>query len=332
MPTLLIGLWMLALAAIGSGYSSSFAQLLLCRIVEGVGFGLMTAPPGILAMQWFSEKEWPYINMVNALCAYVGLTAVFTMTPPIYFALGASWRAVLCDYGIGFAVVALAWTLLGREKSSPQAAIGAHDGAGIWEVLKIRDVALIAVGLFGGMWVFQLYTAFLPQFFQSYRGFSLGEASNLTAVLPITGIVASAAGGIGTAVIGLRKPFTWPIALMTLAGCVGALILPSATGIRASLILVGVGSAGSLAAITTLLMELPGMTPAKMGTGLALVWSVGYAGAFVSPFLGGALAETMGLRNVMMAFLIFQLMPIACMYLLPETGPARKSVVVAAAA
>ncbi len=140
MPTLLIGLWMLALAAIGSGYSSSFAQLLLCRIVEGVGFGLMTAPPGILAMQWFSEKEWPYINMVNALCAYVGLTAVFTMTPPIYFALGASWRAVLCDYGIGFAVVALAWTLLGREKTNPQAAVGAQDGAGVWEVLMIRKL------------------------------------------------------------------------------------------------------------------------------------------------------------------------------------------------
>ena len=32
------------------------------------------------------------------------------------------------------------------------------------------------------------------------------------------------------------------------------------------------------------------MTPEKMGVGLAFVWSVGYAGAFVSPIVGGALA------------------------------------------
>ena len=77
-------------------------------------------------------------------------------------------------------------------------------------------------------------------------------------------------------------------------------MLPDPMLIRASLVLVGIGAAGSLAAITTLVMELPGMTPEKMGTGLALVWSVGYAGAFISPFLGGAMAETMGLRAVML--------------------------------
>ncbi|HEY2662976.1 MAG TPA: hypothetical protein VGI47_01455, partial [Candidatus Binataceae bacterium] len=200
------------------------------------------------------------------------------------------------------------------------------------EVLGMRDVILIAVGLFGGMWVFQLYTAFLTQFFQTYRAMSMAEAAGLTAVLPLTGIFAAAGGGIGTAMIGLRKPFLWPVAVATLIGCFGAVMLPSIGAVRFSLVLIGIGSAGSLAAITTLLMELPGMTPAKVGSGLGFVWSVGYAGAFVSPFLGGALAASFGLRAVMLGFLLFQFLPIVCMYLLPETGRGRARAELATAA
>ncbi|MDB5108358.1 MAG: sugar phosphate permease, partial [Candidatus Binatus sp.] len=199
------------------------------------------------------------------------------------------------------------------------------------EVMKMRNVQLIATGLFGGMWVFQLYTAFLPEYFHTVRGLGLTEASSMTAVLPLTGMFASLAGGIGTGVTGLRKPFTWPVAFFTLVGCAGAIMIPDPVWIRVSLVLVGIGSAGSLAALTTLLMELPGMTPAKMGTGLAFVWSVGYAGAFVAPFLGGALAASIGLREVMLLFLVFQLLPICSMYFLPETGPGRLRYEIAAA-
>jgi MFS family permease len=98
------------------------------------------------------------------------------------------------------------------------------------------------------------------------------------------------------------------------------------------LVLVGIGSAGSLVAITTLVMELRGMTPEKMGAALGFVWSVGYAGAFVSPIVGGALAASIGLKNVMLFFLVFQFLPICCMYLLPETGKGRTAPVQTATA
>jgi MFS family permease len=80
-----------------------------------------------------------------------------------------------------------------------------------------------------------------------------------------------------------------------------------------------------------MLMELPGMTPERMGAALAFVWAVGYAGAFASPFIGGALASALGLRAVMLAFLAFQLLPIVTTYFLPETGPRRTRIEVLAA-
>ncbi|HEY6419194.1 MAG TPA: MFS transporter [Candidatus Binataceae bacterium] len=325
---LLVGIWLMALGAILSGYTDTLATLLACRVLEGVGFGVLIAPPGTLVMQWFGEREWPYINMVNALCAYIGLTVVFSITAPMFLALGSSWQRVVFWYGIATAAVAIAWTIFGREHKSRFAAPDAsaapvERGSALAEVMRMRDVLLIAAGLFGGMWVFQLYTAFLPQYFTTFRAMTLSQASTMTAVLPLTGIFAAMAGGFGTGLSGLRKPFMWPVAILTLVGCYGAITMANPAWIRVSLVLVGIGAAGSLAAITTLLMELPGMTPAKMGTGLAFVWAVGYAGAFVAPFLGGSLAGAFGLRNVMLGFLVFQFLPIVCMYLLPETGPRR---------
>jgi CP family cyanate transporter-like MFS transporter len=321
---LLLGIWLMSIGGILSGYATTFAALLACRVLEGVGFGVLIAPPGTLVMQWFGMREWPYINMANALCSYVGLTAVYSITAPIYIAAGHSWQRVLLYYGLATAGVAVGWTLLGREHSAP-AAVGAKpERATIAEIMKMRDVVLMGIGLFGGMWVFQLYTAFLPEYFHTIRHMNLTESSAMTAVLPLTGIFAAGGGGIATGIIGLRKPFSWPLAIVATFGCMGAIVLEDPAWIRVALVLFGIGAAGGLSALITLLMELPGMTPAKMGTGLAFVWAVGYAGAFVAPFLGGAVAGAVGLRAVMLGFLAFQALPICAMYLLPETGPGRK--------
>jgi CP family cyanate transporter-like MFS transporter len=334
---LVIGIWLMAIGQVASGYAPDFGALLACRVLEGVGYGLVIAPPGTLVMQWFGEGEWPYINMVNFSFGYVGLTLVFRATPALFAAVG-SWRMTLFWYGVGSAGVAALWTVLGREHRSawvpPPATITeteAERGSALVEVAKMRNVLLIAAGLFGGMWVFQIYTAFLPEFFRTYRGMSLAEASLMTQVLPFTGLFAALGGGIGTGMSGLRKPFTWPIAFATLLGCAGAIMLPDPIWIKLSLVLVGIGSAGSLAAITTLIMELPAMTPIRVGATMGFVWAIGYFGAFISPFLGGALAAHLGLRAVMLGFLVFQFLPIVTMYLLPETGPGRRRYEIAAA-
>src|SRR5271167_5074071 len=112
---LVSGIWLMAIGQVASGYAPDFAALLACRVLEGIGFGLVIAPPGTLVMQWFGEGEWPYINMINFSFGYVGLTAVFRATPVLFAAVG-SWRTTLMWFGVGSAGVALLWTIFGRER------------------------------------------------------------------------------------------------------------------------------------------------------------------------------------------------------------------------
>jgi MFS transporter, CP family, cyanate transporter len=333
MRTLLTGLWLLAIGEVASGFSNGYGVLVLCRVVEGVGYGLMIGPPAALVMDWFSEAEWPYINTVNSMIAYLGIFALYAVTPRIYHLLGSSWHWTLTSYGISAMAVALLWTVLGRERRRA-ATLGhqAHSSSNLSEVLRMRGVILMSIALFGGLWAFQIYTSFLPEFFREYRGLGLEEASTLTGLLPLTGIFAAGLGGIASGMLGLRKPFLWPLAILSLIGYLVAILLTPIMGISAGLVLVGIGASGGLAATGTLMMELPGMTPAKMGPAFATIWAVGYTGGFISPFLGGMLVSSLGLRNVLLLAATFQVLPIISMYMLPETGPGRRALAMAASA
>ena len=65
------------------------------------------------------------------------------------------------------------------------------------------------------------------------------------------------------------------------------------------------------------------MTPTKAGSGLGVVWAAGYTGAFLSPFICGALAGRFGLEAVMVGSLVFALVAVGGFYMVPETGPGR---------
>jgi cyanate permease len=321
----ILGVWLLAIGGVGSGYAPGFGALLACRVIEGIGFGVMIAPPATLVMQWFDESMWPYMNMLNAVAPFLGLTAAFAVTGPVYVALGSRWRTVLLTYGLAVAVIAVLWTLLGRTHPSHTAAAGGHtaDAGAMREVLGMRDIRVIAVALASGMWVFQLYSAFLPEFFHTMRGFSLEEAGELTALVPFAGVFAAAGAGVMTGALGRRRPFTWPMQILFGLGCLGSVTFSSVAAIRISLILIGVGSSALLPTLLTMVMELPGMTPTKAGSGLGVVWAAGYTGAFLSPFICGALAGRFGLETVMVGSLVFALVAIVGFYMVPETGPGR---------
>jgi hypothetical protein len=75
-------------------------------------------------------------------------------------------------------------------------------------------------------------------------------------------------------------------------------------------------------AVLTIVMELPGMTPIKAGSGLGVVWCAGYMGAFFSPIVNGSLAGHFWLADCDVGFAFIRTDSDRRFYLVPETGGA----------
>jgi MFS family permease len=333
--SLVLGAWMMGMGGVLSGYATNYWGLFACRALEGIGFGIIMGPGQALPMQWFPPREWPYINGVNLLCGNISMAITFAVTAPLYYRFGSSWGATLTFYGALEIGVAILWTLFGRENNpTPASAITqsqhpAHTQR--LDVLKRTDVMLAAVGIFGGVWTTSLHGAFMPQFFHSYRGLTLPQAGRLAAIPTTAAIAGSLLGGVASGVVGRRRPFTWPLALIGIICALGALLVPGYNGIFAFELVAGLVGSMVWPVVVTMTMELPGMTPELAHTALACAWGTAFIGGFFAPLLGGALAQAIGLQASLIIFTLVGLCQLG-FYFIPETARRPELLQVAAAA
>jgi len=109
------GLWLMAAGAVYTYLVQSFGGLFFSRVLVGIGFGLCLPVSGVVIMEWFSEKERPYLNTINSVLPYVATVITFVFTVPLYAWLGNSWRLTIVAWGVYMALAALLWTILGRD-------------------------------------------------------------------------------------------------------------------------------------------------------------------------------------------------------------------------
>ncbi len=325
MRSLIAGAWMMGVGGVLSGYATNYWMLFACRALEGVGFGIVMGPGQALPMQWFPQREWPYINGVNLLCANISFTVTLAVTAPLYYHFGSSWGATLSFYGFLELGVALLWTIFGRENQSAPAPVPAaeprHRRPSL-DVLKRHDVLWAGVGMFGGVWTTSLCGAFMPQFFHAYRGLTLTQAGTLASLPTLAAIPGSLLGGVASGLAGRRKPFTWPLALVGIICTLAALLIPGYRGIFAAEFLAGLIGSMPWPVVMTMTMELPGMTPELAQTALACVWGTAFVGAFFAPLVAGALAQIIGLQASMIIFVLVGLSQLG-FYFMPETAQGR---------
>lgn len=323
--TLMIGLWMLGVGGIITASIHHYGSLLLVRILQGIGYGMVLPVLTALVMRWFPPPEKPYMNMLNTAFIHVGFIIVYTLTVPI-FNLTSSWRTPFLVYGAYTCMVALLWSILGQERpgilntASADKPRTLESSGTVREVFRIKDIRLLSLSYLFAFWVWQVFATFLPTYYVRAYGMDMEKASTTVGLLPIMAIFGAVLGGIGTGKVGLRKPFMWPLQLISIVGCLGA-ITTTGTLMRISLALMGLGSAGWLTALFTIPMELPGMNAVKVGIATALIRGLGYTGTFLSPVVGGWLAESVGLFAMLFAFAFLRLIPAVATMLVSETGP-----------
>jgi len=322
------GLWLMGIGAVACYLVDSYAGFFISRIVIGIGSGLCLTISGVIVMKWFPQGERPYINTINSLLPYVATVFTFTLTIPLFVVLGHSWRMVIVVWGIFLVFTALAWTIWGREgddfEDVPDQAKQTLGWSLYVNVWKNREVRLLSVALAGDLWSFQFLSSILPTFYTVELGMSLELSSRLTAIFPVAGIVAGLLCGIWMSRLGLRKPFTYPLHVMIFIGTFMAI---NCTGFLRVLgiAMAGFGNAGWAPALFTMPMEFEDMNPEKVGVVFSIMLFIGYLAAFISPWLGGWLAESISIHHTIFLFSFSSLLAAVCTFLMKETGTYKKA-------
>ncbi len=300
-----------------------YIDILILRLTVGLGMGLCVPVYATLTMTNFPERERPWVNTIFSALPYIATTITFTATVPLLYSLGGSWRLSMFVYGACMAVIAILWAVLGNQtKLVRQPAQRNRDKRleMLRSVVRDREVRLLCIADVCDMWSFNFLSSYLPTYYVTEVGLSLSQASNLTAIFPVAGIIAGVGCGLWMIKTGLRKPFTWPMHLMI---CIGTVLAVCTTGTWrvVGVAMAGFGNAGWAPALFTMPMEFEGMTPAKVAIAFSFIFSFGYFAAFVSPLLGGYLGEVFSLKSTLLLYSLVSVLAAAVTFKMKETGP-----------
>lgn len=322
-----------------SVFAPSYAVLIVGRICIGVGYGLTAALTGAMVMAWFPPKEQPFLNTINTVIGTLAQTAAYSVTLPLQNMLGGDWRQIFTWAAVALCIVLAAWGFLGRsapagnggadkscanmstpEKTEKKTMSGGKLGD-TWKRSEVKKLTVAAVGMF---MAFTAVSTFFPSYLELARGFSAAQAAVMTGFMPMAGLIGSLLVGSLAGIVGLRRPFMWPLMLLAVAGMAAASLSEHTVLITAGLCAVGFGVSAYIPMIYTYLMDLPGATPDMVASGVALTIGAANIATLLDSFIYNALAEVMGLSTAFIPFGVLLAVSLLVSLTLPETGPGRK--------
>ncbi|MFB6310050.1 MAG: nitrate/nitrite transporter, partial [Salinirussus sp.] len=285
--TLLVaGLWGWKAATDGD-----YWMLLASRILGGIAFTAAWNAGVILV-----DRAVPGKHRATAI-------GTFTASATVGFALGQSagplvaartgWPAVF----IVFPALSLAGLLpvwIGSRELAGPGSGGAPNRADLRGVLTARPVWLLGGVLFAAYVLYLFVNTWAPSYLTAERGLSLAAAGILTALFPAIGALSRISGGLLSDRVfgGRRRPVVRMAFIISVPVVASFAVLPGLALVIGALLLGGYAIQLSIGIGFAAVREL--VEPSVATTAVAVLTSLGLAGAFVSPVAGGALIGAVG--------------------------------------
>ena len=202
--TALIALGSMAAGGAVGAVSGNFSLLLLSRVIEGVGIGLIgVAAPATIAM-WFPPEKQGTPMGIWATWVPVGTVAMYNLAPQLAGSMG--WQAVWW-LGVAFALVMVffSWMLVRRPPVKNPGGLYNPEKLDLRKALANRDIWLLAL-LFGcfNLALVSLGT-YYPTFLNEVRGYPLGQASFIASIGTMVVILSAPLAGLFSDRIGSRR-------------------------------------------------------------------------------------------------------------------------------
>jgi MFS family permease len=271
-----------------SGFATSFAFLLLARVIMGIAEGPFL-PICLSIMNVESSPNRRGLNagiMQNVFAAVLGTMLSGFLIPRL--AAEFEWRSTFFLTGIpGLICALLVWLYLKEPAREPAAPPREHArGGGALAMLQAHNIRVCCViSIFMVAW-FLVALVFLPIFFQNYRGFTTEQAGDLVGV---TGLATLFSGFLVPAFsdrVG-RKPAMILFCFIGIVTSLAALYFNGPMWMLGVLLFIGWSGTGSF---PLFMGVVPGETVPRSlaATSMGLVVAIGelVGGAAVPPVAG----------------------------------------------
>lgn len=326
---LLIGSFFICAVLLGP-LLPSFQIFLLSRFVFGLGGAVWVTLMGPMVMAWFPREELPMVNSWNGVAVNTGIAiAMYTTAPLSGTSLG--WKGTLLVFAAANIAMFVAWAVLGRDRQSPAPAQAAAKAADpekpvrYMDVWRLKETWLASLAFTGAVALYLSFSTWLPTFYQTQFHFEKTASAQYSGIVNLAGLPSAILCGYLTKKLGVRRPFLIVGGLVTGSVAFGMFLVNSPAVIMVSAVLLGIGLFIPTAAITTLLMELPGITPKHVSLIMGTMFSFCYVVSAFAPNLVAFLQSLTG--SYVPGFVVLTIgswVIFIAGFLLPETGPGAK--------
>jgi predicted MFS family arabinose efflux permease len=290
--TAVIAMGFIAIGSVIGALAGTFSILMVSRLLEGVGIGLIgVAAPATIAA-WFPPERQGTPMGIWATWVPVGTVAMYNLAPLLASSWG--WQAVWWS-GVIFALLMMLISALLLKSPPIQGDNIPHpaiDLRTLQVALTSRDIWLLSLGFACFNFVFVSFSTYYPTFLNEIRGYNLGEAALIASIATMVIIFSAPMAGLLSDWIGSRRLlFTIPYLLVALL-----LLLPFRVlgwQIIAVMVALGIVVGAIPTATFTAAPELM-RKPYLAGVGLAVILVGQYSGQLLGPLFFGYLVESQG--------------------------------------
>ena len=322
--SMILAMTLSAVGGIAMLWAEGLAAMLVCRIVAGIGLGIVGTGFSAVTVAWFPQRERPGFVTVYTLSSSLVSAACFAVAIPLLTLLNNSWRMEFALLGFAAAVMALFWVVLGRDApktTAVQIPPRRAGRGGLLEALKRRDVRMITYASATAAIAENVLITYLPSFLETVRGYDADTASLYAGLVATVGIGGTVVGGAVSSALGRRRP-VFILGAAGAAGSLALLLVAKAT----PLLLLGIAVFGfmyryKLPALQTAMTELPGVTPAIAAGGYGLMFGIGYVLGIFTPRVMSAVTQAFGMEAAMLLFAGLMAVSAVISCGIRETGP-----------
>ncbi len=271
------------------GLAFSFISLALAVFIASIV--LPTIPTNVhkTCAIWFSGKRLGTANGVVSAGMALGFMLGAMLSATVLSPLLGGWRGVMYFYAVVAIVVGAVWIFMqdgpeGKHTGSG----GVHLREGLAQVVKLRDVWLLTLGLIGVGGCVQGALGYLPLYLRDI-GWPAPAADATLSLFHATSLIVAIPFAMLSDRTGYRRRLLMIASLMIATG-VGALAFVEGPLIWGAVMLAGMVRDGFMAVLLTTVVEVRGVGPRIAGTATGFVLALTSLSRAISPPVGNSMA------------------------------------------